>query len=170
MADATVAQFHSAGAQFVGRIFRILGLVYGLPALGGTLYFGSLALAARRPPPPASAPSAADNSLVGLLESGLRTFTAGAELLGGLADVIVVVLAALSLAVLLASAAVYVTGRGLRADRLWARLAAWAMLAIGTLLAAVSAIAFDGTPRLVALVTVAASASLMWMLRRPRPN
>lgn len=170
MTEATVAHAHP-GTRFVGRIFRILGLVYGLPALGGTLYFGSLVLAARRAPPPSSAPAAEpDNSLIGLVESGLRTFTAGAELLGSLADVIVVVLAVLSLAVLLASLAVYVTGRGLSADRLWARLAAWAMLLTGAGLAALSAIAFDGMPRLVALVTVAAAASLMSMLRRPRPN
>ncbi len=170
MAEATVAPAHP-GTQFVGRIFRILGLVYGLPALGGTLYFGSLALAARRAAAPeAPKPAAPDNSLIGLLESGLRTFTAGAELLGGLADVIVVVLAVLSLAVLLTSLAVYLTGRGLSAGRLWARLAAWLMLLAGAGLAALSAIAFDGMPRLVALVTVAASASLMWMLRRPRPN
>lgn len=168
MAEATVAQAHP-GTEFVGRIFRILGLVYGLPALGGTLYFGSLALAARRTPPPAATPPAApDNSLVGLLESGLRTVTAGAELLGGIADAIVIGLALLSLAVLLGAVAVYLTGRGLSADRLWARLAAWLMLLTGAGMAALSAVAFDGMPRLVALVTVAASGCLMWMLRRPR--
>lgn len=171
MAEATGAQSHPAGSRFAGRIFRILGLVCGLPALGGTLYFGSLAVAAWRSPPPASAPPAApDHSLFGLLESGLRTFTAGAELLGGIADAIVAALALLSLAVLLFSLALYVTGRGLGADRLWARPAAWAMLLTGAGLAALSAIAFDGTPRLAALGAVAAAASLMSMLRRPRPS
>lgn len=96
----------------VGKVLAWTGIVLGVPSAGSTLFFGIDAVPILlRPDPPRAAPL---DPNAHPLEVAARGVSAGAQLLGAVADGIAVGLFLASLGVLAVAGLLYFVGRRLR--------------------------------------------------------
>ncbi len=119
----------------LSNAYFVLAALLGLPGLAGTLFFGWGALQGMQSPTPKPAQSSSNpNSLLDIVESSTRMLMGFLGLLGGIAEVIFVMLAIVSACALAFAILLLVTGRGIRAQKTWARWLGLPMMAVMGLL------------------------------------
>jgi hypothetical protein len=158
-----------ANVALVARGFYVVAALLGLPSAFGTLVFSLLSLLAwwQRPAPGAPADPKASESLVNVvvvLANWMGRILSG---LLGLAEGLIHVMAAVSVAGLGLAALVFFTGRGLEHGALWARLAASVFLILFLLVSALSALSSGlGLLRLPALGLAVLFGVAIWLIWR----
>jgi hypothetical protein len=143
-------------------------LALGIPSLAATLFFGWNALRLwMLGVPKDSGPSRSPDQLIRLIEDGARAIGAAAKLAAAAGQTVITILAIVSLALLVFSAALFFVARGLRAGQPWARVVAGAMMAIVLLIPALALLSTRGAPgRTAAAMITAAGAYALWTLWR----
>jgi len=151
----------------LSNAFYTLAAVAGIPALGGTLFFGYnvFRLQLLTPKPPAAAPHKSPEGVVDVVQDTVNAVGGILGLLGGIADAVLIGLAAASVCILAFAIVMAFTGKGLRMRRTWARWVAFLLtgwLGFVSLFAAASA--GFGPIAMIALAVLAGSGYSIWVL------
>ncbi len=152
---------------YVANAFYGLGVLFGLPSLAGTVFFGLAALRLYLAGPAASVTPASggSNSGVDLILLAARAAGAVFGFIGAIGDAVVRGLAVASVAVLLLSLTLLFTGRGLHAHAGWARVVAGLMLTCLLLLGLLGLLSIQSRG-LFAMLLTSASGYGLWALWR----
>lgn len=159
----------NAKIQTVARAYQWIALLMGLPALLGTLFFGTGALrgllTARAQ---AYQSSGSADHMMKIFDAVLKVVHGVSGVLGSIAQAIINGLAIVSLFVLLLSTALFYLGRGLHQGQGWARIVSMVCMgAIGLVsLLALLSVGRNTTTGVLALLVCAACGYSFWVLWR----
>ncbi len=158
-----------AQGLFVARLFSWTALVVGVPSMVATLYFGGCALLLwmQKPVVNTSVDAKASDSLVNVVVQ-LAGFAGKAlTVFGGLVEGIIQGLAIASFSCLVFAGMLYLTGRGLAADAMWAKVVGSGLMLILLLVSGLGTMTLTlGLSRVVPLMLLVLSIYTLWAIWR----
>ena len=154
----------------IANAFYAVAALFGIPAAAVTVLYAvhRLRLAFATPPP---APSAVKNpdALLLVIEGMSRALNTTATFFSGVSNMVFSIVAGIAGVALVASIALFLTGRGLHAHHAWARFAGSGLMAVALVAGLFSLLTFRGPLMLGSLAVILASGYALMGLWRGFP-
>ncbi len=154
--------------QILSKAFFIVAAVVGIPALAGSLFFGTTVIRGNMLAPkahPAALPAKTGDTAIDVVQDTAHAVGGLFDFFGGIAEAVIIGLAIASLCFLAFSVIVFFTGRGIRARQLWARWVGFLLMASTGLVSLFGILAAGrGLFGLVAAALLAGSGYAIWVL------